>query len=307
MFKQKTIAEDVQCTGVGVHSGRPVTMTLRPAGPDTGIRFIRTDLPEEPTIAAKYDQVVDNRLATTLADNGASVSTVEHLMAALMGLGVDNLEVEVNGPELPIMDGSAGPFMMMLKSAGLIGQEAPRRAIKINRPIRVQDGDHWIEVRPAKSTSFSCTIEFDHPLLDRQEYTLEMQPRAFDRELSRARTFGFLQDVERLRQAGFARGGSLDNAIVVDRFKILNPDGLRYDDEFVRHKLLDMIGDLALLGRPLIGQIRAHKTGHSLNHRLLQAIVSQPEAWELVTIQPDRETPEPIPARVEGYAEPALA
>jgi len=309
MHNQRTLKKEIQCTGVGVHSGRPVTINLIPAPADQGVVFVRTDLSGRPRIKANPDNVASSFLATTLARNGAQVATAEHLLAALAGSGVDNLTVEVNGPELPIMDGSAAPFLLMINAVGTRKLEACREVIKINRPVKVSSQDRTLEVEPSEKAQISCAIEFDHPLLKRQELSLELNEPVFGAEISRARTFGFLEDADRLRAAGLARGVSLDNAIVIDRFKIMNQGGLRFEDEFVRHKMLDLIGDLALLGRPILGHFKAYKTGHALNHAFLREMAASPDCWELVHLAP------PAPqARAEAYSlnlrgmpEPSLA
>lgn len=284
-------------------------MTLLPAPADQGIVFVRTDLPDRPEIPARLENVHGSIQATSLAAGGASVGTVEHILAALAGSGVDNLTVEVGGPELPIMDGSAAPFLLMINAVGTRPLDKPRSCIRIKKPIRVSNGERTIEIRPSDKSEISCSIEFDHPLLQVQEMSVELTPSTFGREISRARTFGFLDDVEKMRRAGLALGGSLDNSIVLDRFKVLNAGGLRFEDEFVRHKILDMIGDLALLGKPVLGHIKAFKTGHNLNHRLVKEIQSSPDCWELV--EPEEKPQAAVKAQaaimMEGMPEPALA
>ncbi len=289
-------------------------MTLLPAPADQGIIFVRTDLPDRPEIPARLENINGAIQATTLAAHGVSMGTVEHIMAALSGSGVDNLTVEVQGPELPIMDGSAAPFLLMINAVGTRPQDKLRQAIRIKKPIRVSDGERTIEIRPSDSPKVSCSIEFDHILLQSQEMSVELTPATFGREISRARTFGFLDDVEKLRRAGLARGGSLDNSIVLDRFKVLNAGGLRFEDEFVRHKILDLVGDLALLGKPILGHVKAFKTGHSLNHQMVRRIQDSPDCWELVSLAdppvPAYEAPAyeaPAMARMESMPEPAAA
>lgn len=309
MTRQQTIREQIQCTGVGLHSGQPVTMTLLPAPADQGIVFIRADLPERPEIPARLENVSGSIMATTLAADGISIGTVEHILAALSGSEVDNLRIEVQGPELPIMDGSAAPFQLMINAVGTKPLDKPRQVIRIKKTIKVSDGERTIEIRPSESAKVSCSIEFDHPLLQRQEMSVDITPANFGREISRARTFGFLDDAEKLRRAGLARGGSLDNVIVIDRFKVLNAGGLRFEDEFVRHKILDMIGDLSLLGKPVVGHIKAYKTGHSLNHRMVKQIADSPECWELVSLseKPEPSFKAPAVSRLKGLPEPAVA
>ncbi len=306
---QRTIREQIQCTGVGLHSGQPVTMTLLPAVADQGIVFIRADLPERPEIPARLENVSCSVLATTLATGKVSVGTVEHILAALSGSGVDNLTIEVNGPELPIMDGSAAPFLLMINAVGTKPLGRSRQFIRIKKPIRVSQGDRTIEIKPSESTKVSCSIEFDHPLLQNQEMSVDLNPSDFGLEISRARTFGFLDDAEALRRAGLAQGGNLDNVIVIDRFKVLNAGGLRFEDEFVRHKILDMIGDLSLLGKPILGHVSAYKTGHSLNHQMVREIQASPDCWELVCPGQDTEPAFSTPAvsRLEGMPESAVA
>ena len=309
MEKQRTIRDQIQCTGVGLHSGQPVTMTLLPAPADQGIIFVRTDLPERPEIPARLENVSGDMRSTSLAAGGVSIGTVEHILAALSGSGVDNLTVEVSGPELPIMDGSAAPFLLMVNAVGTKPLDKPRQFIRIKKPLRVSNGERTIEISPSDRAQITCSIEFDHPLLQCQEMSVDLTPSTFGREISRARTFGFLADVEKLRRAGLSKGGSLDNVIVVDRFKVLNAGGLRFEDEFVRHKILDMIGDLSLLGRPILGHVRAFKTGHNLNHRLVHEIQTSPDCWELVDPEQEIEAPfeAPTTIRMEGMPEPALA
>lgn len=281
-FNQRTLGESVTCQGVGLHSGTPVTLTLRPAPADHGIVFIRTDLARPVSIPALAEYVVDTALATTLGRDGVKVGTVEHLMSALAGLGVDNCRIEIDGPEVPIMDGSAAPFAYLIKSAGVRIQEEAKSFLVIKKPVSVFEGDKEATLVPANTFRVSCTIDFKHPLISDQSYEMDFSDRAFHREIVRARTFGFLRDVEMLKKIGLAKGGSLENAIVVDEFSILNPDGLRFPDEFVRHKILDAVGDVSLFGRPVIGHLKAFKTGHALNHKLVQKVLSDASAFEIV-------------------------
>jgi len=285
MLKQRTIKAAIKSTGVGLHTGRKVVMTLRPAQPDTGIVFRRVDLAHPVDIRAQARAVTDTRLCSALEGQGAKVATVEHLMSALAGLGIDNLYIDLDGPEVPIMDGSAGPFVYLLQSAGIQEQRAPKRFFRIRRPVEVRDGDKWARFEPYDGFRVSFAITFDHPVFDRsgQSLTVDFAETPYTKEVARARTFGFVQDVEALRDAGLALGGSLDNAVVLDEYRVLNQDGLRYADEFVKHKVLDAIGDLYLIGHPLIGAFSAHKSGHALNNRLLRATLEQPEAWELAS------------------------
>ncbi|HLE93950.1 MAG TPA: UDP-3-O-acyl-N-acetylglucosamine deacetylase [Sulfuricaulis sp.] len=293
MIKQRTLKNVIRATGVGLHTGEKVYLTLRPATSDTGIVFRRTDLPEPVEIRACPENVSDTRLSTTIESNGARVSTVEHLMSAFAGLGIDNAYVDLTAAEVPIMDGSAGPFVFLVQSAGIAEQSAPKRFMRIKKRIRVEDGDKWACFEPFEGFKVSFGIEFNHPTFrdSTQNASVDFSTTSFVKEVSRARTFGFMGDLEALRAAGLARGGGLDNAIVLDDFRVLNDDGLRYEDEFVKHKVLDAIGDLYLLGHPLIGAFSAHKSGHSLNNRLLRELIMRQEAWELITYNENDEAP----------------
>lgn len=281
-FHQRTLQRTASIEGVGLHSGQAVTLRLVPAPADHGLVFVRTDLPERPSIPVRSENVVDTSLATTLGVGAARVATVEHLLAALSGLGIDNLRIELDGPEVPIVDGSAEPFARLISEVGIRTQDAFKEFLVIKRQVTVTDGDKHATFSPARRFRIDCTIDFKHPLITDQQFTLEFSGHSFVREVARARTFGFLRDVDRLRQMGLARGGSLDNAVVVDDFSILNPEGLRFPDEFVRHKLLDALGDVALLGRPVIGAMTAHKTGHALNQRLVAKVLSDASNYEVV-------------------------
>jgi UDP-3-O-[3-hydroxymyristoyl] N-acetylglucosamine deacetylase len=287
MIRQRTIKGAIKSTGVGLHTGRKVVMTLRPAQPDTGIVFRRIDLERPVDIRADARAVTDTRLCSALEGGGAKVATVEHLMSALAGLGIDNLYVDLAGPEVPIMDGSAGPFVFLLQSAGIEEQRAPKRFFRIRRPVEVRDGDKWARFEPYDGFRVSFSIVFDHPVFERstQSLTIDFAETAYAKEVARARTFGFAQDVEALRNAGLALGGSLDNAVVLDEYRVLNADGLRYADEFVKHKVLDAIGDLYLVGHPVVGAFSAHKSGHALNNQLLRATLDQAESWELASFE----------------------
>jgi UDP-3-O-[3-hydroxymyristoyl] N-acetylglucosamine deacetylase len=281
-LRQRTIETEVRCSGVGLHTGAPVTLVLKPAPEGYGVTFQRSDVPGARLIPARHANVVDSSLATTLGREGVRVGTVEHLCAALGGLGVDNLKVELDGPEVPIMDGSAAPFCYLLRSAGIVEQRRTKKFLVLRRRVAVRDGDKLAELAPAQQFRVRCNIDFKHPLISDQSFELEFSDRSFHREISRARTFGFLRDVEALKKAGLARGGSLENAIVVDDFSILNPDGLRYPDEFVRHKILDAMGDLFLIGMPVIGHLTALKSGHALNHRLVAQVLSDPANFQVI-------------------------
>jgi UDP-3-O-[3-hydroxymyristoyl] N-acetylglucosamine deacetylase len=285
MIKQRTLKNVIRATGVGLHTGEKVYLTLRPAPVDTGIVFCRTDLPTPVMVRACPENVGDTRLSTTLENNGVRISTVEHLMSAFAGLGIDNAFVELTAPEVPIMDGSAGPFVFLIQSAGIQEQASPKRFMRIKKTVQIGDGDKWARFEPWDGFKVSFAIDFDHPTFQNstQLASIDFSTTSFVKEVSRARTFGFMRDLEALRKAGLARGGGLDNAIVMDSFRILNEDGLRYEDEFVKHKVLDAIGDLYLLGHPLIGAFSAHKSGHALNNRLLRALMADAEAWELMS------------------------
>jgi UDP-3-O-[3-hydroxymyristoyl] N-acetylglucosamine deacetylase len=296
MLKQRTIKSITRATGVGLHSGVKVTIVLRPAAPDTGIVFRRVDL--EPPVELKADPygVGDTRMASCLERDGAKLGTVEHLMSALAGLGIDNLYVDVDAAELPIMDGSAGPFVFLLQSAGIEEQNAAKKFIRIRKPVEVKEGDKWARLEPYDGFRLSFSILFNHPAVDQSgtRVAMDFADDSYIRDIARARTFGFTQDVEALRSQGLALGGSLDNAIVMDEYRVLNAEGLRLPDEFVRHKVLDAVGDLYLAGHPILGAFFAHKSGHALNNTLLRALLSDASAWEWATF----ERPEQAPTRV---------
>lgn len=296
MIRQRSIKTKVQTTGVGLHTGERVSLTLRPAPANTGILFHRTDLPETPSFAISPDKVVDTRLCSALEGNGARVATVEHLMSALAGLGIDNLHIDIDGPEVPILDGSAAPFVYLLQSAGIQALEAPKRFIRITRPLRVEEGDKWAQFEPYEGFNLTFRIDFDHPLLRNtsSEVTLDFSRQSYVQEVSRARTFGFTKDVEYLRSHGLALGGTLDNAIVLDEYRILNAEGLRYADEFVKHKVLDAVGDLYLAGHPILGAFTAYKSGHGLNNKLLCTLMDTPEAWEWQEYPDERHAPKAL-------------
>jgi UDP-3-O-[3-hydroxymyristoyl] N-acetylglucosamine deacetylase len=287
MVGQRTLRNSIRATGVGLHTGKKVLMTVRPGLANTGIVFIRTDLPQTQDISARAENVGETTLGTTLVNGAAKVSTVEHLLSAFAGLGIDNARVEVNAPEVPIMDGSAGPFVFLLQSAGIEEQNTPKRFIRVLKPVRVEDGDKWAKFEPFEGFKVNFEIEFDHPVFKRrvQRATMDFSTTSFLKEISRARTFGFMRDLETLRSRNLALGGTLDNAIVLDDAGVLNEDGLRYEDEFVKHKILDAIGDLYLLGHSLIGEFSGHKSGHGLNNRLLRTLLADRSAWEEVTFE----------------------
>ena len=293
MIKQRTLKNVIRATGVGLHTGEKVYLTLRPAPVDAGIVFRRVDLDPVVEIPARPEFVSDTRMSTTLENRGVRVSTVEHLMSTFAGIGIDNALVDLTAPEVPIMDGSAGPFVFLLQSAGLEEQSRPKQFMRVKKVVEIGNRDKWARFEPFDGFKVTFTIDFDHPIFhsSSQSVSVDFSTTSFVKEVSRARTFGFLQDLETLRDAGLARGGSLDNAIVMDAFHILNEDGLRYEDEFVKHKVLDAIGDLYLLGHPLIGAFSAHKSGHALNNRLLRAIVADRDAWELVSFDDPEDAP----------------
>ena len=293
MIRQRTLKNVISATGIGVHTGEKVYMTLRPAAADTGIVFRRVDLPQVVEIKADPYAVGDTRLASCLVKDGASVGTVEHLMSALAGLGVDNAYVDLSAAEVPIMDGSAGPFVFLLQSAGIEEQNAAKRFIRILKTVEVRHGDKWVKLAPFNGFKLDLGIEFNHPVFDRSRQTVsfDFSSTSYVKEVSRARTFGFMQDVEAMRAQGLAMGGSLDNAIVMDEYRILNSDGLRYDDEFVKHNALDAIGDLYLLGHPIIGAFSGFKSGHALNNQLLRALLEDSQAWEFCSFNKPEEAP----------------
>lgn len=287
MIRQRTLENVIQAAGVGLHSGEKILLTLKPAPVDTGIVFIRTDLNKPLEIKASPHLVCDTTLCTSLKKGQAKVATIEHLMSALAGLGVDNALVEINGAEVPIMDGSAAPFVFLIQSAGIIEQEKAKRFIRIKETVRVEDGDKFVEFSPFHGFKISFTIAFEHPVFQGkpQNSVLDFAKASFVKEVCRARTFGFMSDYEKLREANLAKGGSLDNAVVVDDYRVLNEEGLRSNDEFVKHKVLDAIGDLYLLGCGLIGSFKGYKSGHELNNRLLHALLAKESAFEYVTFE----------------------
>ncbi len=293
MIKQRTLKNVIRATGVGLHTGEKVYLTLRPALPDTGIVFRRVDLDEPVEIPAIPENVGDTTLSTTLIKDGVRISTVEHLLSALAGLGIDNAYIDLNAAEVPIMDGSAGPFVFLIQSAGIEDQNAPKRFIRIKRTVKVEDGDKWVKFEPFDGFKVGFTIDFDHPAFKEgnQRAEVDFSTTSFVKEISRARTFGFMNQYESLREKNLALGGSLDNAVVLDDYRVLNEDGLRYVDEFVKHKILDSIGDLYLLGRSLIGAFSGHKSGHALNNKLLRTLLADEEAWELVTFEDEKKAP----------------
>ncbi|MCH7898713.1 MAG: UDP-3-O-acyl-N-acetylglucosamine deacetylase [Proteobacteria bacterium] len=302
MLRQRTLKTAIRATGVGLHTGDKVYMTLRPAAVNSGITFRRVDLDEPVDIPADPLLVGETMLGTTLIKDGVKVATVEHLLAALAGLGIDNINIDLSAPEVPIMDGSAGPFIFLLQSAGIEEQNAAKRFIRIKKTIRVEDGDKWVELRPFNGFKVDFEVYFNHPVFNKidQRAQIDFSSSSFLKEVSRARTFCFLRDVEALRERNLTLGGSMDNAIVLDDYRILNEDGLRYANEFVIHKILDVIGDAYLLGHSLIGELRAYKSGHDLNNKLFRALLADESAWEEVTFEDSRKSP-------ISYATPSYA
>lgn len=296
MLKQRTLKTLVRATGVGLHSGVKVTMVLRPAAPDTGIVFRRVDLNPPVDLPAVPHGVGDTRMASTLEKDGAKLSTIEHLMSALAGLGIDNIYVDVDAAELPIMDGSAAPFVFLLQSAGIEEQNAAKKFIRIKKTVRVEEGDKWAELSPYEGFRLDFSIIFNHPAVDQtgRQVSVDFADNSYVREVARARTFGFMQDIEYMRDHGLALGGSMENAIVMDEYRVLNSDGLRYNDEFVKHKVLDAIGDLYVAGHPILGAFSAFKSGHGLNNKLLCAVLDDATAWEWATFSDPATTPERI-------------
>ena len=302
MIRQRTLKNVIRATGVGIHTGDKVYMTLRPAAVDTGIVFRRVDLPQAVEIKACCQTVGDTSLSTTLVEGDVRVATVEHLLSAMAGLGIDNAYVDLSAAEVPIMDGSAGPFVFLLQSAGIEEQDKAKRFIRILKPIKIEDGDKWARFEPFEGFKVGFTIDFAHPIFNKSTSSTEIDfsTTSFVKEVSRARTFGFMKDIEFLRERNLALGGSMDNAIVLDDYRVLNEDGLRYEDEFVKHKILDAIGDLYLLGHSLIGAFYGYKSGHALNNQLLRTLLADTSAWEEVTFE------DPALAPI-SYAHPAQA
>lgn len=289
MIKQRTLKNEIRATGVGLHTGQKIFLTLRPAPVDTGIIFRRVDLNPIVEIEARAENVGDTTLSTTLVNGDVRVSTVEHLLSAMAGLGIDNAIIEVSADEVPIMDGSAGPFVFLIQSAGIQEQSAPKKFIRITKEVTIKDGDKSATFVPFDGFKVSFTIDFDHPVFKGRKLSsaVDFSSTSFVKEVSRARTFGFMHEIEYLRSKGLAKGGSVDNAIVVDKYRILNEDGLRYEDEFVKHKILDAIGDLYLLGNSLIGEYKAVKSGHGLNNKSLRELIRRTDCWEFVTFAED--------------------
>jgi UDP-3-O-[3-hydroxymyristoyl] N-acetylglucosamine deacetylase len=281
-LRQRTVAEDISCTGIGLHTGKKVKLTVKPAPPNSGICFERIDISPDCSVKASFDNVIETNMATTIGFNGYSVSTIEHLMAAFFGMGIDNALVQVDGEEVPIMDGSSAPFVSLLRNAGVTIQDNYKRFLLAKKSVFVKEGNRSVHLYPSDELKITYKIDFDHPLIKDQAYEVSFCQSTFIQELSRARTFGFLRDVQTLRNNGLAKGGSLDNAIVMDEFRVLNEEGLRHKNEFVRHKMLDLIGDLAILGHIVIGHFVAERSGHSLNQKLLKKFMAQDKCWEEV-------------------------
>ena len=281
---QRTLSKNIHFSGIGLHSGKAVRLTLKPAPINYGIKFIRIDLPDNPTIPARFNCVVDTSLATVIGSDGVIVSTIEHLMACFAGLSIDNVIVELDSYEVPVMDGSAGPFTRMIMEAGIQEQEAPRHFFVLKEPIELEQDGKFVGAYPDTTFKITCNIDFEHPLIRKQSCSIEVEDHIFEREISRARTFGFLHEVEYMKRYGLARGGSLDNAVVIDENNILNDDGLRFQDEFVRHKLLDCIGDFSLLGMPILAHIVTRKSGHAFNHAFLENFFNNKASWQTMTL-----------------------
>ncbi len=287
MLKQRTLKKVVRTVGIGLHSGRKVHLTLRPADPDTGIVYTRVDLDPPVTMPAEATRVNDTRMATTLNEGPVKISTIEHLMSAFNGLGIDNCYVDVDAPEIPIMDGSGASFVFLIQAAGIVEQFAPKRFVRVIKTVRVTDGDKWAQLEPHEGFSLAFSIKFGHPAIDSTSQFTEVDLSKVDyaHAVSRARTFGFVQEVEMLRSIGLAQGGTLENAVVMDEYRVLNPEGLRSQDEFVKHKILDAMGDLYVLGHPLLARYSAYKSGHGLNNQLLRALLADSSAWEWTTFE----------------------
>lgn len=293
MLKQRTLKKAISATGVGLHNGEKVTLTLRPAAANTGIVFKRVDLPQPNEIVATAHAVHDTRLCSALEANGARVATVEHLMSALAGLGIDNVYVDVDAAEIPIMDGSAGPFVYLLQEAGIAELPAAKKFIRIKKTVEVKEQDKWARFEPYHGFKIDFTIAFNHPVFEHSgcQVKIDFATDSYIQKISRARTFGFMHEVEYLRSNGLARGGSLDNAVVLDEYRVINTDGLRYDDEFAKHKVLDAIGDLYMLGHPILGAFYAYKSGHALNNQLIRALMQDETAWEYATFENIEDAP----------------
>ncbi len=304
MLRQRTLKSLTSTTGVGLHTGQKIRMVLRPAQPDTGVVFRRVDLDPIADIPARAESVGETRLSSCLVSGGAKVYTVEHLMSALSGLGIDNVFVDLDGPEVPIMDGSAAPFAFLIQAAGIEEQSAPKRFVRIKKRVEVAEGDKWASLEPFDGYRLSFSIVFNHPVIEKsnQSVSIDFAETSYLKEIARARTFGFMQDVEQLREDGLALGGGLDNAVVLDEYRVLNAEGLRFSDEFIRHKVLDAIGDLYLIGKPILGAFSAHKSGHALNNRLLRELIARPDAWEVASFERAEDAPAGVAGLVRQFA-----
>ena len=288
--RQRTLMQPVSCSGVGVHSGKNVNLKIKPAPVNHGIKFIRTDLPDSPCISALFNRVVDTSLATVIGFDGFIVSTIEHLMASFAGLSIDNALIEVDGYEMPIMDGSAAPFTQLIQTAGILEQDGPKCVFVIKKPITLEKDNKSVSIFPSPVFKITCSIDYDHPMIRQQTFSMEVTDQLFQTEVSRARTFGFLNEIEYLKKVGLARGGSLENAVVVDKDGVMNKDGLRFEDEFVRHKLLDCIGDFSLLGIPVLGHVVTHRSGHAFHHAFLEKFFAEKSSWETCVIPSNFDT-----------------
>ena len=304
MLRQRTLKSLISTTGVGLHTGQKIRMVLRPAQTDAGVVFRRVDLDPIADIPARAESVGETRLSSCLVSGGAKVYTVEHLMSALSGLGIDNVFVDLDGPEVPIMDGSAAPFAFLIQAAGIEEQSAPKRFVRIKKRVEVAEGDKWARLEPFDGYRLSFSIVFNHPVIEKsnQSVSIDFAETSYLKEIARARTFGFMQDVEQLREDGLALGGGLDNAVVLDEYRVLNAEGLRFSDEFIRHKVLDAIGDLYLIGKPILGAFSAHKSGHALNNRLLRELIARPDAWEVASFERAEEAPAGVAGLVRQFA-----
>jgi len=305
-LRQRTVSEEISCTGIGLHSGKTVKLTIKPAPPNSGICFERVDISPNCSVKASFDNVVETYMATTIGFNGYNVSTVEHLMAAFFGMGIDNALVQIDGEEVPVMDGSSAPFVFLLKNAGVAIQNSYKKFLLVKKSVKVTDGNRSVYLYPSNELKITYKIDFDHPLINDQSYEISFSQSTFIQEISRARTFGFLKDVQTLKDNGLANGGSLDNAIVMDEFRVINEDGLRYKDEFVRHKVLDFIGDLAILGYVPIGHFVVERSGHSLNQQLLKKFMAQEKCWKVVRFK-NREECGKIKVKIPSFGALDLA
>ena len=292
MIPQRTLNHSIRCSGIGLHSGKKIQLVLHPADEDTGITFSRSDL--DITIPASSEFVTDTRLCTTIGKDGANISTVEHLLSALAGLGIDNAHIEVSGPEVPVMDGSSAPFVFLIQCAGIKEQSKAKRVLRVLKKVEVQEGNKRCSLHPASGFKISYLLDYDHPLLRDRQVSIDFARQAYTREISHARTFGFLHEVEALQKAGLALGGSLENAIVLDQYRVVNETGLRYEDECVRHKILDTLGDLSLSGFPIVGAFEGERTGHDMNHRLVTALLADESAWRIEELQAEPESVEAV-------------